>query len=170
MNTTVSVSVVEIATVTVSSTPYPPVSGYAGDVTTLSKVACSGAYQRLESQASAALSDGTTLSNYNFYKRVTFSSSETTVAVYSSGPCWSGNCRGLVPSQAGSTVVTASFGGVSSTMVVTVSDSEIAVTSLQIANNIGTISGGYSTLSGGVGATIGSSPNLRISRATSRLL
>jgi len=149
VNNSVSLSVVKLESLTVTSTPFPSVLGYSGDVTRLGMIACSGVYQRLEARATAALSDGTTRSDVDLYKRVEFSSNFPSVATFSSAPCWSSICRGLVPLSAGSTAISGSFGGLSATKVVTVEDVARSVTSLSIASDVGT----SSTLSGFVGTS-----------------
>ena len=148
MNGTVSVLVVELASLTISSVPYPTVDGWPnGDVTTLKLVACSGVFQRLEARATGVLSDGTTEDDEEFYKRVVYSSSKTAVADFDSSPCFGTNCRGLAASAIGSLTMTASFGGLTSALVVTVSVSTTTVTALTVADDVGTAS----TLVGVVG-------------------
>ena len=148
LNTTISLLVVELSSVSTFTTPYPAVSGWSGDVSSLGRVGCSGVYQRLEAQASGTLSDGTELKGLDFFKHVVFSSSDEAVAVFSSAPCFAGSCRGLVPFQAGTTTIIGSFGGLTTaSMTITVTDDAIAVAGLSIAADVGT----SSTLTGTVG-------------------
>ena len=117
LNATASVTVVELASMALGTQPYPTVGGFSGDVEVLKLVSCSGVYQRLEVTASAALSDGTQQTALNFYKRVVYTSSNTTIAAFASAPSWSGLMRGLLPLQVGSTTITGSFGGLNASMV-----------------------------------------------------
>ena len=146
---TASVRVVELASLTVGSQPYPAVGGFSGDVYELKRISCSGVYQRLEATATGELSDGTQKSDFDFYKRVSFVSSNTGVADFTSEPEWGGNNRGLVATNAGQTSITGSFGGLSASMAITVEDSQVPITGLAIANDIGS----SGTLKGVVGTT-----------------
>ena len=139
----------ELASLTVGSQPYPAVGGFSGDVYELKRISCSGVYQRLEATATGELSDGTQKSDFDFYKRVSFVSSNTGVADFMSEPVWRGNNRGLVATNAGQTSITGSFGGLSASMAITVEDSQVPITGLASANDIGS----SGTLKGVVGTT-----------------
>lgn len=140
LNATASVAVVELAGVAVSTRPYPSVGGFSGSVDSLRQISCSGVYQRLEATATAELSDGTLQTSENFFKLVSFTSSNAGVADFTSDPSFASNDRGMVASQAGATTITGSFGGLSSSMIVTVENTPVAISGLAIANNIGSSS------------------------------
>ena len=157
-----SLTVVQLDTVSLWTVPYPTVSGWSGgSVTTLNKITCSGVRQRLETRATYALSDGTTSSAEAFYKRVTYTSSSTPVAAFSSAPSDTSTgaaiYRGLVPSDVGTVTLTGSFGSgqvgaVTGTLDVTVSNDETTVTAVVIGN-VDYTSSGVSTLNGYEGET-----------------
>ena len=149
LNATTSVTVVELASLTMSTQPYPSVGGFSGTVDVLKQISCSGVYQRLEATATAQLSDGTEQTSSNFYQRVSFVSSNTNVADFTSAPSYGSIDRGLVATQAGETTVTGSFGGLSASMAITVADTLVAISGLTIADNIGS----SSTLKGLVGTS-----------------
>ena len=152
-----SVRVVQLDTVSLFTVPYPTVSGwYSGTVTTLNKITCSGVWQRLEARATYVLSDGTTSSSENFYKRVTYTSSDPSVGTFDSAPSDSNTGtninRGLVAANVGSLVITGSFGTgkvgvITGTLEIQVTNDETTVTALSIGN-IDYTSGGVSTLAG----------------------
>ena len=150
LSATATVAVVKMASIAVSTLPYPTVAGWAsGDVTTLKFVACSGIFQRLEARASGTLTDGTVESGVSFYQDVSFVSSKPLVASFAgNAPCGNdGKCRGLVAAAIGSLVITASFGGLTATKTITVSSAQTGVTSLSLTADVGTAS----TLRGVVG-------------------
>ena len=149
LSATESVSVVELVSLSVSSQPYPPVGSFSGDVDELKLISCSSVYQRLEATATAQLSDGTEQTSSSFYQRVSFVSSNTNVADFTSAPSYGGIDRGLVATQAGETTVTGSFGGLSASMAITVADTQVAISGLTIADSIGS----SSTLKGLVGTS-----------------
>jgi len=142
LTATISMNVVELTSVDASTTPYPNVGGYSGSKTTLQLVACSGVYQRLEARAWGSLSDGTTLSAPSFYGAVLWASSDTSVASFYSG-------RFLSPHKVGEVIITGTFGGLSSSMTIMIEDNSASVSSLFIANDIGS----SSTLTGTVGTS-----------------
>ena len=137
VSATGSVRVVELANLSVSSQPYPAVGGFLGNAGVLRLVACSGIYQRLEATATAVLSDGTQQTALHFYKRVAFTSSDPSVADFTSVPSWSGMKRGLVATQAGRTIITGLFGGLNASTTIRVEDVETGIDSLTIASDIG---------------------------------
>ena len=137
VSATGSVRVVELANLSVSSQPYPAVGGFLGNAGVLRRVACSGIYQRLEATATAVLSDGTQQTALHFYKRVAFTSSDPSVADFTSVPSWSGMKRGLVATQAGRTIITGLFGGLNASTTIRVEDVETGIDSLTIASDIG---------------------------------
>ena len=138
---TASVRVVELASLSVSTQPCHSGGSFEGDTTVLSLVSCSGIYQRLQAKASVELSDGTQQTSADFYKRVAFTSSNTAIADFTSDePSWSGMKRGLVASQAGQTIITGSFGGLSDSMTIAVEDTQVAIDGLTIADDVGSSS------------------------------
>ena len=139
---TISLTVVEFNGLVLSSSPYPSVSGYAGNVHTLHRVACTSVYQRLEMRATGSLSDGTTRAASSFYTEVSYALEESSVASLSSA-------RYVEAVAAGSATVVGTFGGLSASLIITVTDVSVNVTSLAIKDNIGT----SSTLSGSEGTT-----------------
>ena len=136
-----SVAVVALASVEISTLPYPAVAGWSrGDVAALARVACTGVYQRLEARASGTLTDGTARADAAFYSRTTFAA--TGGAVLSAG-------RVLAPPAAGRITLTATFGGLHASVNVSVSDAATEVTGLSIANDVGSPAGTLSGLAGG---------------------
>jgi hypothetical protein len=82
-NFTATVGVVVFALLELHSLPYPLAQSYPhGDFTALHRIACTRLFQRLQARATGRLSDGTTKSNYDFYRRVTYSTTNSTVGYF----------------------------------------------------------------------------------------
>ena len=129
--------------------PAPPNSGARDDAVesdsqnliVLRPLGCSGVYQRLEAQSTGVLSDGTARSDWGFFSRASYASSNGSVAAFGSEPCLPGavNCRGLVPMRPGATTLTATWAGKhTSRLDVAVVNEPVAMANLTIEDTMGT--------------------------------
>ena len=151
LNGTATVRVVRMASLELFSQPYPEVSNYYaafGNQLILRRVSCAGLWQRSHFTARGKLSDGTTQSSLNFYKRVSYASSNLTVATLED-LCFSGSCRVVVPSAVGSVTILGDFYGVNASLTLNVVADKALVTSVALKADIGSAS----TLTGVVGTT-----------------
>ena len=104
----ISLTVVEFGELSLSTSPYPRVSTYSGDITTLHVLSCSGVYQRLEASATGTLSDGTIKSTSVMQSYVSWESSRPDIATFAA-LCTGTYCRGLHPVSAGEIVIEADY-------------------------------------------------------------
>jgi hypothetical protein len=137
------------------ATSHWPSSEVEGPVSELMLLGCSSIWQRISVEALASLSDGSLASGSSLDPHVAFSSSNSEVAALVPETCDGVACSVLVASAAGSTSLSALFGGLSSPpFLVTVLLTETPVSTVSLSAERFSSSDFGFTLNGVVGSSV----------------